>query len=126
MPHPNTVSLWLGTFSDEETFFAYIERAFDDAGSATSTFELDHAGRFEEDYREAEFFPDGVHDLAAALSLFSHGEEFAGEAAERAHALDIDPALINSVVLLYGLAYRPPRNFMVVSPLRFVGVFHTE
>jgi hypothetical protein len=122
------VSVWLGAFADEAAFFAYIERTFDDHGSAFSPFERDLGVRFDEDFREAEYFPDGVADLETAFSLFTFGEAFAADAARQAFAAPGAPEpLPNAVLLLYAVHFTPtPSMGERELPLRFVGAFATH
>ena len=115
----NKVSLWLGTFGDEDAFNQYIEVKYDDDGNMVpSAFQRDfQIKQYDQDAIESDWIADRCNTVKDLLAGFTCDEEIIPVAENLMHGEDISQ--LNSIVLIYNFEYDGEQPYN--SNLKFIG-----
>lgn len=102
MQKEGKVSLWLGNFSDEESFREFVEIKYtDDGDSITSKFkEQFKIEYYDIDFSEVDYMEEQSNNLEVLLEGFSNDYEIIPKLKEK-----YDEHMYNSIVLLYDFEY---------------------
>lgn len=102
MQKEGKVSLWLGTFNDEETFRELMEIKYTDDGDSIPSkfkkqFKIDY---YDIDFSEIDYMEEKSNDLQVLLEGFSNDYEIIPKLNEIYNG-----GMYNSIVLLYDFEY---------------------
>ncbi|PIE84696.1 MAG: hypothetical protein CSA07_01145 [Bacteroidia bacterium] len=112
MEGTSRVSVWLGSFDNEEQLNAYVEEQFDEEGNVSSAFMRDFGIDFiDSQFQEVLFSRELKRDDIAPAS---YSESFLDEIA-------VDFSRYNSLILLYNFSY--DKTVDRVGRLAFIGVY---
>ena len=118
------VSFWIGNLESGNNLEKLMEENYSDDGDKIfSDFsKLFKTGRYDDDFREACFFENGINNIADALVSFSYSEEFVSSFA------DITKNELgknyNTIILLYNFQYGEKRREISSDKfgfLKFIG-----
>ena len=102
MQKEGKVSLWLGNFSDEESFREFMESKYTDDGDSIPSkfkkqFKIDY---YDIDFSEVDYMEEKSNDLEVLLEGFSNDYEIIPKLNEKYNG-----GIYNSIVLLYDFEY---------------------
>lgn len=102
MQKEGKVSLWLGNFSDEESFREFMEIKYTDDGDSISSkfkkqFKIEY---YDIDFSEVDYMEEQSNNLEILLEGFSNDYEIIPKFKEM-----YDGHMYNSIVLLYDFEY---------------------
>lgn len=102
MQKEGKVSLWLGNFSNEESFREFMEIKYtDDGDSIPSKFKKQFKIEYYDiDFSEVDYMEEQSNDLEVLLEGFSNDYEIIPKLKEK-----YDGHMYNSIVLLYDFEY---------------------
>lgn len=121
MEREGKVSLWLGNFSDSQSFNDFIEFDYTEDGDLIpSKFQKNfRIGYYDEDFSEIEYFENSFNNLKNILEGFSYDEKIIPQFTQI-----YQEQYYNCVILLYNFEYIPSiENYTDGDNyLRFIGV----
>lgn len=102
MQKQGKVSLWLGNFSDEESFREFVEIKYTDDGDSIPSkfkeqFKIEY---YDIDFSEVDYMEEQSNNLEVLLEGFSNDYEIIPKLKEK-----YDEHMYNSIVLLYDFEY---------------------
>lgn len=102
MQKEGKVSLWLGNFSDEESFREFMEIKYTDDGDSIPSkfkeqFKIEY---YDIDFSEVDYMEEQSNNLEVLLEGFSNDYEIIPKLKEK-----YDEHMYNSIVLLYDFEY---------------------
>lgn len=102
MQKEGKVSLWLGSFSDEESFREFMEIKYTDDGDSIPSkfkeqFKIEY---YDIDFSEVDYMEEQSNNLEVLLKGFSNDYEIIPKLKEK-----YDEHMYNSIVLLYDFEY---------------------
>lgn len=121
MEREGKVSLWLGNFSDSQSFNDFIELDYTEDGDLIpSKFQKNfRIGYYDEDFSEIEYFENSFNNLKNILEGFSYDEKIIPQFMQI-----YQEQYYNCVILLYNFEYIPSiENYTDGdNDLKFIGV----
>ena len=121
MEKANKVSVWVGTFTDDDDLTDYIENAYDENGDSFNQFRDDTGiDGFDDGFREADMLQPDL-SLRENLVGFSWIDSFADVLIPQLEAMR--SADDNGLILLYNFQYENAESVRPASRVRFVGTF---
>ncbi len=99
------VSFWLGYLKSEELLEELMQEDYSDDGDKIfSDFsKFFKTGRYDEDFREARYFQNGINSIAEALDSFSYSGEFISDLIDKVNNEIVEN--YNVIILLYNFKY---------------------
>lgn len=75
MENTGVVSVWVGKFDDEDQFFNYVEKSYDDDGANSGFITETDVEDYDEDFAEGAWFDPGNPEALAEVSYMESFSE---------------------------------------------------
>ena len=110
----NKVSVWAGSFSDEQALRRYVEEVYDEEEEVSSAFWEDFKIDYlDNQFQEVEFFTDPIDP--AGTADFSYAETFMDDVTSQ----DLTP--YNALIIAYDFEY--DKSVAATGNVKFLGSF---